>query len=221
MASRLSGSGLSSSYSELSLSSPPSGWWSNLLSPPQDDPVVIGLACRVPDASNATQLWSNVKIKDFRQKVPADRFNWCRCILYIILTGRIYFRYQTVQIIFIFLDRFHVSHFSVSSLISLMSESGHNAQVVVCCHKLLTSLFSCTHMKFKLCRQSQIGEESLRATGINTTSQTSVRRMKIKASTFFFWHSVDIYLSISLVCLTIASTTSSTIHLSIATAIIL
>lgn len=48
-------------------------------SPPStsSDPVVIvGLACRVPGASNPSQLWENIVAKkDLQKKMPADRFN--------------------------------------------------------------------------------------------------------------------------------------------------
>lgn len=45
--------------------------------PPSDDPVVIvGLACRVPGATNPSQLWDNIVAqKDLQRKMPADRFN--------------------------------------------------------------------------------------------------------------------------------------------------
>ena len=44
---------------------------------PLDDPsVVVGLACRVPGASNPSQLWENVeKQKDIQRKMPSNRFN--------------------------------------------------------------------------------------------------------------------------------------------------
>lgn len=41
-----------------------------------DPAVIVGLACRVPGAENATQLWENIEAQvDLRQKVPSDRFN--------------------------------------------------------------------------------------------------------------------------------------------------
>lgn len=43
---------------------------------PDDPSVVVGLACRVPGASNPSQLWQNIQSqKDIQQKMPADRFN--------------------------------------------------------------------------------------------------------------------------------------------------
>lgn len=44
---------------------------------PLNDPsVVVGLACRVPGASNPSQLWQNIQgQKDIQKKIPADRFN--------------------------------------------------------------------------------------------------------------------------------------------------
>lgn len=42
----------------------------------EDPPCVVGMACRVPGASNPSQLWDNiVNKKDFQRKMPADRFN--------------------------------------------------------------------------------------------------------------------------------------------------
>jgi len=44
---------------------------------PLNDPsVIVGLACRVPGASNPSQLWQNIQEqKDIQKKMPADRFN--------------------------------------------------------------------------------------------------------------------------------------------------
>ncbi|KAL2813982.1 hypothetical protein BJX63DRAFT_393264 [Aspergillus granulosus] len=41
-----------------------------------DAVAIVGLACRVAGASNASQLWDNIiEQRDLRQKMPADRFN--------------------------------------------------------------------------------------------------------------------------------------------------
>lgn len=41
-----------------------------------DPSVIVGLACRVPGASNPTKLWDNIQAqRDLQQKMPANRFN--------------------------------------------------------------------------------------------------------------------------------------------------
>ena len=42
----------------------------------RDPSVVVGMACRVPGATNTRELWNNLsKKKDLRGKIPANRFN--------------------------------------------------------------------------------------------------------------------------------------------------
>jgi len=44
--------------------------------PFKDPSVVVGMACRVPGATNTRELWNNLaKKKDLRGKIPANRFN--------------------------------------------------------------------------------------------------------------------------------------------------
>lgn len=41
----------------------------------EDDPCVVGMACRVPGASSPSNLWDNIVNKvDLQRKMPADRF---------------------------------------------------------------------------------------------------------------------------------------------------
>lgn len=41
-----------------------------------DPSVVVGMACRVPGATNTSQLWSILAEKqDLQKKIPGDRFN--------------------------------------------------------------------------------------------------------------------------------------------------
>lgn len=41
-----------------------------------DPSVVVGMACRVPGATNTSQLWSILAEKrDLQKKIPEDRFN--------------------------------------------------------------------------------------------------------------------------------------------------
>lgn len=42
----------------------------------KDPSVIVGMACRVPGASNPSQLWKNIAEKrDLQRKMPEDRFN--------------------------------------------------------------------------------------------------------------------------------------------------
>lgn len=42
----------------------------------RDQSVVVGMACRVPGATNTRELWNNLsKKKNLRGKIPANRFN--------------------------------------------------------------------------------------------------------------------------------------------------
>jgi acyl transferase domain-containing protein len=47
------------------------------LEPTVADPsVIVGMACRVPGATNPSQLWSVLaEKKDLQRKIPEDRFN--------------------------------------------------------------------------------------------------------------------------------------------------
>lgn len=46
------------------------------MTPNADPSVIVGLACRVPGATNPSQLWENIVAqKDLQRKMPADRFN--------------------------------------------------------------------------------------------------------------------------------------------------
>jgi acyl transferase domain-containing protein len=39
-------------------------------------PVIIGMACRVPGATNPTKLWENIVAqKDLQRPMPKERFN--------------------------------------------------------------------------------------------------------------------------------------------------
>lgn len=43
----------------------------------EDDPtVIVGLACRVPGASNPSKLWEHIAAqRDVQRKMPEDRYN--------------------------------------------------------------------------------------------------------------------------------------------------
>lgn len=41
-----------------------------------DPSAIVGLACRVPGATNPAKLWENILLqRDLQKKMPADRFN--------------------------------------------------------------------------------------------------------------------------------------------------
>lgn len=51
----------------------------------ENDPtVIVGLACRVPGASNPSKLWDHIAAqRDVQRKMPEDRFNvdnYCECL---------------------------------------------------------------------------------------------------------------------------------------------